>query len=461
MKTIKTSIIPIRKTIAKIEGKHELDLEAICLFIAFGFFFDTDAYWKDEMVLSPGSIYKLDENDRVISSEKWFQWNYNPRNISFEKALEEFTSLFETIVNDQTNNKKVVLPISGGLDSRTQAVALRNHPNVNSYSYDYEGGYPETKIAKKIAEVCDFPFQSLSVSKGYLWNCIDELAEINQCYSEFTHPRQMAFFDSFKDMGNVFSLGHMGDLMFDSFGLPQLSFEEEVELLIKMLIKKGGSELASALWKSWKLEGTFEDYYKSRIRSMLKKINIEDTNARFRAFKTQYYVSRWSSNNLSVFDVMHPATLPYYDDRMCEFICTIPEKYLADRKLQIAYIQKNAPDLAKITWQGQKPYNLNNFYLNKSPYNLPNRILGKLKREINDLIGKPYISRNWELQFIGKENDQHVKNWLFESKLNALVPKEIIQQFYDNFKEIDGVKYSHPLSMLLTLALFQEKFNTK
>ncbi len=460
MKTIKIPIIPIRKTIAKVEEKHELDLEAICLFIAFGFFFDTDTYWKDEIALSPGTIYKLDENDRVISSEKWFQWNYNPRNITFKEALDEFTDLFETIVKDQTKDKDVILPISGGLDSRTQAVALRNHPNVKSYSYDYLGGYRETKIAKKIADTCNYPFQSLSVSKGYLWNCLEELAEINQCYSEFTHPRQMAFFESFKEMGDVFSLGHMGDLMFDSFGLPQLSFEEEVDVLIKMLLKKGGGELASSLWKAWNLEGTFEDYYKSRIRTMLKEINIEDTNAKIRAFKTQYYVSRWSSNNLSVFDVIHPATLPYYDNRMCAFICSIPEAYLANRKLQIAYIKSKAPDLAKVTWQGQKPYNLNNFHLNKSPYNLPYRVVGKLKREINALVGKPYISRNWELQFVGEENDQQLKKWLFDSNLKKLVPQEIIEVFYANFKEKDQKKYSHPVSMLLTLSLFQDKFNS-
>jgi hypothetical protein len=144
---------------------------------------------------------------------------------------------------------------------------------------------------------------------------------------------------------------------------------------------------------------------------------------------------------------------------MCEFICKIPEEYLAKRKLQIVYIQNNAPDLAKITWQSQKPYNLNNYHLNRSPYNLPNRILGKLKRELNKSIGKPYISRNWELQFIGKENDMNLKKWLFESKLKDLVPQDIIQHFYDNFKEREAVIYSHPVSMLLTLALFQEKFN--
>ncbi|WP_100615111.1 asparagine synthase-related protein [Confluentibacter citreus] len=459
MKTIKTSILPIRKTIAKVQGKHELDLEAICLFVAFGFFFDTDTYWKDEKVLSPGTKYQLDENDKVFSAEKWFEWHYTPREISFEDTLNEFTNLFETIVNEQTSNKKVILPLSGGLDSRTQAVALRNHPNVNSYSYDFEGGYPETKIAKKIADACHFPFQSFTVKPGYLWNCIEELAGINQCYSEFTHPRQMAFFDSFKGMGNLFSLGHMGDLMFDSFGFPQLSFDEEVEVLVKLLLKKGGAELASSLWKTWGLEGDFEDYYLTRIRLLLKDIKIENTNAKLRAFKTHYFVSRWSSNNLSVFEAMYPVTLPYYDNRMFEFMCSVPEKYLANRQLQIAYIKQNATELAKITWQEQKPFNLNNYHLNKMPFNLPYRITNKLKREFNDFMGKPYISRNWELQFVGKENEKHLKKWLFESKLQDLVPIDIIQQFYDNFKEKDAVTYSHAVSMLLTLALFQDKFN--
>src|SRR5690606_31042513 len=124
---------------------------------------------------------------------------------------------------------------------------------------------------------------------------------------------------------------------------------------------------------------------------------IENTNARLRAFKTQFSVSRWSSNNLSVFEKVLPVTLPYYDTGMCEFICTLPENYLSDRKLQIAYIKNNAPDLAKITWEAQKPFHLNNFHLNKLPYNIPYRVTNKMIREFKGFMGKPHISRNWEL----------------------------------------------------------------
>lgn len=459
MKTIKTPIIPVTKTFANIKGKHELYLEAICVFSAIGFFLDTDTYWKDKIILSPGSESIIDDESFLVSSKKWFEWHSAPREISFENTLKEFSELFESIIERQTTGQKVVLPLSGGLDSRTQAVALRNHSHVNTYSYSFDGGYNESKIARKIADTCQFPFKSFTIKRGYLWHVIEELASINECYSEFTHPRQMAFIDEYSEMGDVFSLGHMGDLMFDSFGFPQLSFEEEVQKAIKLLIKKGGFELATALWGAWGLEGSFEGYFKSRISALLKEIKIENTNAKLRAFKTQFSVSRWSSNNLSVFEKVMPVTLPYYDRRMCEFICTIPEKYLSNRQLQIAYIKKNSPDLAKITWHGQKPFNLNNYHLNKSPYNIPYRVTDKIIREFNGFIGKPHISRNWELQFVGAENDKHLKEWLFESKLMELVPKEIIQQFYDNFKEKKAVTYSHPVSMLLTLALFQEKFN--
>lgn len=459
MKLIKTPIIPSKKDFANVKGNHELDLKAICVFLATGFFLDTDTYWKDKIVLSPGSENVLDDKSNLIESKKWFEWHYSPRETSFEDVLDEFTTLFETIVNEQTSGEEVVLPLSGGIDSRTQAVALRNHPNVETYSYEFDGGYKENRIAKKIAKTCNFPYQPFSIEKGYLWGVIEDLAEINQCYSEFTHPRQMAMIEKFKGLGTLFSLGHMGDLMFDSFNLPQLAFEEEVKVMVKMFLKKGGEELATSLWNEWDLDGSFEKYFHTRISELLSEFNIENTNAKLRAFKTQFSVSRWSSNNLSVFENELPISLPYYDNRMCKFICTVPEEYLANRKLQIAYIRQNAPDLAKIEWHGQKPFNLNTFHFNKAPYNLPYRVLNKFKREFNGILGNPHISRNWELQFLGKTNDIYLKKWLFDSKLKDLIPNKITQQYYNNFKENDAVKYSHPLSMLLTLALFQEKFN--
>lgn len=461
MNVTKTDIIPVNQTFVHQKGAAELHWEAICFFAAVGFFPETDTYYKNQQVLPPGSENIIDKNNYLQETKPWFEWYYKPRDISFEKALDEFTRLFETIIAEQVENHQVILPLSGGLDSRTQAVALKRiGAKVQAYSYSFSGGYPEYKIAAKIAKACNFPFTALTIPYGYLWDHIETLATLNNCYTDFTHPRQMAVLDQLKSFGTLFSLGHWGDVLFDNENLGVLSHQDQVQLVIKKIVKKGGKELAEAIWKEKELPGTFYDYLTAKISSMLQTIKIEEPNARIRAFKSKYWAPRWTSVNLAVFEAAHPISLPYYDKRMCDFICTLPEAYLANRQLQIAYIKKQAPALAAITWQDAKPFNLYNAHLNKVPYNLPYRIANKLKRELNNVLGKNFIRRNWELQFTLPEHQNILASYVLSEEMNSLLSKELVMHFLTNFKEKDTVYWSHPVSMLLTLSLFAKKFNS-
>lgn len=458
MQTIKTPILPTHSQYVKAYAPHEVDKKAICIFAATGFFLETDTYWKNKKVLPAASENVIDDNGFLIESKPWFKWHYSPRDISFETALDEFTALFEQIISQQTQGTQTILPLSGGLDSRTQAVALAKlKREVTAYSYSFKNGYPESTIGKKIAKVCGFDFREFTIEPGYLWPVLDELAELNKCYSDFTHPRQMAVLEEFKKMEGTFSLGHWGDVLFDR-GAPEGTTEAQLpDVLIKKIVKKGGMELAQALWETWELEDDFESYLHHRLQTLLNAIAIDNPSAKLRAFKSLYWAPRWTSVNLSVFEAAHPIALPYYDDRMCEFICTVPEEYLADRKLQIAYIKLQNPALAKITWQDHRPYNLYTFERNKFPHNLPYRIGNKLKREVRGKMGKTYIQRNWELQFLGMENDEKLQDRLFGENLHPFLPKELLARFYNKFKTDDMVKYSHPLSMLLTLAVWRKQ----
>lgn len=455
MHRITTPIIPQRPTFAKVRAPHELHKEAICIFAATGFFLDTDTYYKDRMVLPPASESALDADGYFVESTPWFHWHHTPRAISFETALAEFTKLFENVIVEQVGSRKVILPLSGGLDSRTQAVALTNLGiDTHSYSYDFTGGFKETAIAKKIAQRCDFDFSEFQIPKGYLWDSIEELAEINGCHSEFTHARQMAFIAKYEAMGDIFSLGHWGDVLFDSPTTENLPATTLVDFLLKKITKKGGMELAEALWEEWGLESSFEDYLRHRVRQLLDQIAIEHTGAKLRAFKSMYWAPRWTASNLAIFEEKRPITLPYFDDRMCEFICTIPEEFLVGRKIQIAYINQQNPALGKITWQDQKPYNLFNYNKNKPPANIPYRIKGKILRTIQNAAGKPYVQRNWELQFLGMENDARLQEHLFSTNLHPFLSKPLVAKFYNHFKNVDPITYAHPVSMLLTLSVW-------
>ena len=460
MTSIKTPIIPQKQTLAKVYSPHGPHLEAICVFVAIGFFLDQDTYWKDRTVLRAATQNTLDANGVLIDSKPWFQWHYTPRKISFKQTLDEFTNLFETIIKEQTKNKTVILPLSGGLDSRTQAAALKHlNAEVNTYSYEFEHGYPETKIARQIARACNFNFKVYKIQKGYLWDCIDELVDINKCYTDFTSPRQMAIAHDFAGMGDVFSLGHWGDVLFDDMKVADtLTLEEQTEILINKLLKKGGLELAESLWQSWKLKGSFINYFRERIHQLLKNIDIPNSaNAQIRAFKSLYWAPRWTSVNLAIFKRQRPISLPYYDDRMCQFISTVPEAFLKNRQLQIAYIQKRAPKLAKITWQEHRPFNLNNYHFDRRPYNLPHKAMNKLKRVYNKCLGKPYVMRNWELQFLGDTNkNKLLENMIFES-INDFLPRSIVESSISKFYTNPIPENAHRLNMLLVLCQFTKQ----
>ncbi|WP_452225905.1 asparagine synthase-related protein [Lacinutrix cladophorae] len=455
---IKTPILPTKQAFAKRNVPHELYKEAICIYAATGFFMDGDTYYKNAVCLLPAHEHTLDAEGFLVNSEPWFHWHYTPRDISFDQALDEYVDLLTTITKEQVGDSPVILPLSGGLDSRSQALIFKGLKNkVQAYSYSFPGGYPEHKISAQIAKVCGFAFDAYSIPKGYLWKDIDTLAQMNGCYSEFTHARQMAVLPALQQKEGVFSLGHWGDVLFDRGAPEGLEEKDVVPLLLKKMLKPGGLEFAEALWKSWNLEGTFKSYLISRIEKSLSTIKIENISARVRAFKTSQWAHRWTTTNLSIFAKAHPISLPYYDDRMLQFICTIPEAYLADRRMQIAHLQQDKA-LANITWHEQKPFNLNNYHYNKTPYNLPYRIFHKLKREFAAAMGKPYIQRNFELQFYGAANDAQLQKHLFDPSFLEFIPKEVVSEFYNKFKNENAVFYSTPVSMLLTFSLWKKHF---
>ena len=67
--------------------------------------------------------------------------------------------------------------------------------------------------------------------------------------------------------------------------------------------------------------------------------------------------------------------------------------------------------------------------------------------------------RNWELQFSGIKNLTQLNKQLIDNKnLEGFIPKSIIANYMNKFQK-NPVKYAHPVSMLLTLALFFQRNN--
>ncbi len=459
---ITTSIVPSTVRYYTLPDSEVLDLKAICCFAATGFFLDDDTYYLNQKAFRPATSYSFDAQGNVIKKERYFKWHYAPRKITFTQALEEFTYLLEDIVKRNVQDRRVIIPISGGLDSRTLAATLADSKQVFAYSYQFEGGPHENYYGSSVANSLAFPYQAFEISKGYLWGVIKDLALLNRCYAEFINPRQMAIWQQVVTKGDIFLLGHGGDLFFDSMGVPDdLSTDEQNKHLLKKLIKPSGWELGEELWKAWGLEGNFREYLKTRIEQLLNTISIENANARLRAFKTEFYVARWTAVNLEIFERQLPVCMPFFDDDMCKFICMVPEEHLANRRIEIEYLKAKSPALASLPWQKYYPCNLYNYSdFDTFPYKIKRGII-KGKREIKKyLLGNRSDARNWELQFLGKSNDPFLQSYLFDNSLEQLLPSSIPKKFYKLFQR-DAHGYAHSITMLLTLSLFSRLFLNK
>ena len=425
----------------------DIDLYSIAEWIACGFFLGDNNFTKQKY--GQKTDFSCESN-----------WYYEPRDITFKSAVEEFTHIFETLIVSNVKNKNIILPLSGGLDSRTIASALRNTDNIVTYSYEFLGGVKEIKYAKRISEEMNWPFNNYLIPKGYLWKRIERLAEINFCQSDFIHPRQMAVIDQISKLGDLIISGQWGDVFFD---LPKLNAKENLDnqtrFLFNKIVKPGGLLLSKKLWEEWGFTGKFEKILFNRIKELLLEIKIENPSRRVQAFKSIHWAQRWANPNLNIFASKCELFAPYYENAMCEFICSIPNDYLQDRKIQIKYIQNTSPSLAKIPWQ---VYDLNLYnYKYFNNFFFPRRIYRFLMRNFYEkILNKPsIIQRNWELQFLGSENKKHLERWLFDKNfLNDIVPLSVVNNFYQKFLTENKVVFSHPISMLLTLSLWCEKF---
>tara|TARA_B100001115_G_C15772020_1_gene378917 strand:- start:117 stop:1067 length:951 start_codon:yes stop_codon:yes gene_type:complete len=311
-----------------------------------------------------------------------------------------------------------------------------------------------------IADINGWDFHAYVIPKGYLWEKIDELSEINRCRTEFTHPRQMAVIKQISQLGEINLSGSMGDLLFETFpNSKNFKFKNKLDLLRRLLVSPGGEEIAQDFWEHWKIQGSMDNKFNEVIKNLLTNVNIRNTAGAIRAVKAMHYVKNWTNINMKVFSKYNAVYAPYQDEKMCEFVCGIPENYLSGRKIQIEYIKSKSPALAKVPWQ-QYDLDLYNYSQFNGIY-FPRRVYRFVNRIISEKIFRknPLIQRNWELQFLGSQNKEQLQRFLFRNEnLYELVPEAIIKKYYDLFSNSDSVKYSHPITMLLTFSVWAKRF---
>lgn len=437
-------------------SERRLDWEGLAGFFGLGFFPGDRTFHQDIRILRPASVYEFDGQGRIVREGRYWQWFHKPDERRSEaETIAQFGEVLREVLEDQTREGRVALPLSGGLDSRTVAACLPEGAKPFSYGYGYTPDSIEIRIARQVAGAAGLRFRP-HVIRPYLFDKLDLVAEATECFQDITQARQADVTDWLGEEADYVLAAHWGDVFCDDMGFlkPTGTEEEVLEHSLKKMRKKGRGWLLEEIVRPH-LKGDPEEAIREMMRAELRRLpEIEDPDFRVKVLKTEQWAFRWTLASLRMYQAAAFPRIPFLDPRVIEFFCTVPTRMVRGRRLQIEYLKRHAPRFARIPWQ---PYEANLFVYPWSPlWMKPVRAWRKLKRTV--LREKP-IQRNWEVQFFAPGQWERLQGVLLRkgAPLHEFVAPGKVQALLDEFRARPDGANGYTVSMLLTFAVWLER----
>jgi len=158
-----------------------LDEDSVAFFLKRFYVKPDRTIFKNIFTLPPAHALVL-ENGKVRTWKYWEIKNAN-RNISLPEAKEEFLRLINKAVEKQlVADVPVAAFLSGGLDSSTiVALASKLKPDLNTFSFGFEGDVSELKYAQQIAT--KYSTQHITFEEG-AFDVAELLTKMHTIYDE-------------------------------------------------------------------------------------------------------------------------------------------------------------------------------------------------------------------------------------------------------------------------------------
>lgn len=467
----RTAIGTFFPAVAAVASKRQLDWVGLTGFFAFGFFPGDRTFFTDVRILRPASHYVFDGHGRLLKHERYWHWWHEPdRRRSYDDTVVEFAEVFHAVLDDITKLGRVAVPISGGLDSRSTVAAITRPerqlpPDLHlwAYSYGYSDDSIEIRIARQVAAARNLPFKAYTI-QPYLFDQIEQVLAWTEGFQDITQCRQAFVRDEIAAHADYLIAALWGDVWLDDMGLVDKAENIErgeqkndwlIDFAVHKMEKRGRKWLIEHLCQPHLGGEKVETLLREIVREEMTSVqHIQDPDFQVKAFKTEQWSFRWSLPAIRVFQSAAVPRLVFYDTRLADFFCTVPSEYVSGRRLQIDYLKRFAPDLARITWQ---VYDTNLYrYQHFNTWLLPKRALKKVWRI---LTGKKIIERNWEVQFLCPSGRAGLEQWLLRPglRLHEFVSPKAIRQLLDEFYKApleNGRGYT--VSMLLTFSAWLE-----
>jgi hypothetical protein len=427
-------------------------------FCAFGFYPADRTPYEDVRVLRPATHVVFDEGGVPVAERRTWDWWHDPdHGASDDELVDAFAEVWRSTLARQAGGRRVVVPVSGGLDSRTVLAGLvapdGSSPaaDVRAFTYGWGGASAEIAIARRVAAARGLVATEMVVGP-YLFDRLDEVVGAVEGFQALSVSRQTGASDVLATLGDRIVGGHWGDVWFDATagrGAPSSASGDLVEPAFRTFAKRGRGWLLDHVCRPQLAGRDPEDLLRELLHAELERLpDLGDPDLRLKALKTEQWSFRWTLASTRAYHLARPTLLPFYADDVVDLFLRVPSERLVGRRLQVAHLLRHHPDLARVRWQDTGRSLLGRPW--EAPLSLARRAVAKGVRTARR---RPVVERNWEVQYLTGDGPARLRRLLLEGG-GALgdVAEPELASFVDRFVAAPDPASGYAVDVLATLA---------
>ena len=307
-----------------------------------------------------GEYLRYTKNDRQITPSfyhrYWHKDFFSDSGEELQKRLDEvFVHVFQRLIaSTKEKGLQIVVPLSGGLDSRIIVAMLKRLgvDDVICFSYGKKGNN-EAEISKKVAEVLGYQWYFVEYTHNKWYQCYhsDEASAYKQYAGDLStlpHFQDFLAIQELQKEGkipkkSVFVPGHSGNLIAgDCLPGKILEIYPDFDHFITYYLQDHYS-----LWP-WNESGgkDLETLFRKRIQQSMGDVDIHDAESLANAiefFNGYERQGKFIVNSVRVYEFFGYAwRVPLWNAELIEFFLKVPLKYrmrYTDNYLYIQYVK--------------------------------------------------------------------------------------------------------------------------
>lgn len=333
------------RMIAKPEDS--VSLTALTQFRATGYVLGVDTLLFNVKQVLPGTKLESNKIDGSISINRYYKYQPAPKTESSEEYLiQELSNVLDNVIKKtitRINGRQVIIPLSGGLDSRIIACKFVEHgyKNIVTFSYGANGNY-EAKIAKKVARKLGVKWYFVPVThsgfKNFFWN--------SERKNHWKFADGLSVIPNMQDILPLLDLiesgvvspdavvinGQSGDFITGGH-IPRTALENDLNGTIDYIIKKHFSLNVGAVCNS--LRECLIKYFNNECKSP-DDYSIAST---YETWEWEERQSKYVVNGQLIYDWLGlDWELPFWENELMDFWATVPVEKKINQELYKRYL---------------------------------------------------------------------------------------------------------------------------